>query len=151
MLLAPDDLGSGPRMSKAIRSKGALTLYICSLFLVRFLGPLRVAHGQHVRQHFLRHSQYCSSRSAPELFDQPVDLFGLSSLHGSNSHVDGVVNWWTIGSITPNFFSIFELHLQFLGLGLLERVSGFPCAHSFLWRISTSYSCSLYPPSFLAF
>ncbi|GFX87609.1 hypothetical protein TNCV_2465021 [Trichonephila clavipes] len=74
-MLSSDDLGSGPRMSKAIRSKGAPTLYSCSLPLVRFLGPLRAAQGSHMRNTFLRH---CSSRSAHELFYQPVDLFGRS-------------------------------------------------------------------------
>ncbi|GFT72404.1 hypothetical protein TNCV_3609441 [Trichonephila clavipes] len=40
MLLLPfDDLGSGPRMSKAIRSKGAPTLYSCSLPLVQAENP----------------------------------------------------------------------------------------------------------------
>ncbi|GFX31608.1 hypothetical protein TNCV_688561 [Trichonephila clavipes] len=50
--LPSDDLGSGPSISKAIHSKGAPILYSCSLPLVRFLGPLRVAQGSHVRQHF---------------------------------------------------------------------------------------------------
>ncbi|GFY06604.1 uncharacterized protein TNCV_3524601 [Trichonephila clavipes] len=81
----------------------------------------------------------------------------LSSLHGSNADFDGVVTWRTIGPITPNFFSILEQYLQLSGHSLLERASAFPCADSFLWRISTSYSCSLYihlaiwPSEFLKF
>ncbi|GFW18189.1 hypothetical protein TNCV_4007291 [Trichonephila clavipes] len=68
LLLPSDDLGSGRRMSKAIRSKGAPTLYSCSLPLMRFLGPLRAALESYVRQHFSRHYAHCSSRSAHELF-----------------------------------------------------------------------------------
>ncbi|GFW83898.1 hypothetical protein TNCV_856811 [Trichonephila clavipes] len=74
-LLPSDDLGNGPRMSKAIRSKGTSKLYSCSL-LVRFLCPFRAARKSHVP--FPRHSAHCSSRSAHELYDQPVDRFGRS-------------------------------------------------------------------------
>ncbi|GFV71015.1 hypothetical protein TNCV_1447151 [Trichonephila clavipes] len=52
LLLPSDDLGSGPRMSNAIRSKDVPTLYSCSFPLVRFLEPLRAAQGSHMRQHF---------------------------------------------------------------------------------------------------
>ncbi|GFV03877.1 hypothetical protein TNCV_3173111 [Trichonephila clavipes] len=52
LLLPSEDLGSGPRMLKAIRPKGAPTLYSCSLPLVRFLRPLRAAQGSQMRQHF---------------------------------------------------------------------------------------------------
>ncbi|GFX69827.1 uncharacterized protein TNCV_4391821 [Trichonephila clavipes] len=51
----------------------------------------------------------------------------------SNANVDGVVTWWTIGYITPNFFSILEQYLQLSGHCFLERASAFPCADSFLW------------------
>ncbi|GFW36885.1 hypothetical protein TNCV_4349261 [Trichonephila clavipes] len=100
LLLRSDDLGSGPRMSKAIHTKGAPTLYSCSL-------PL----------------------------DHPVDLFGRSHhFTGPNADVDGVVTWWTTGSITPNFFPTLKLFERFLLLseqGLLERTSPFSSADLF--------------------
>ncbi|GFU03783.1 hypothetical protein TNCV_4376291 [Trichonephila clavipes] len=66
-LLPSDDLGNGPRMSKAIRSKGAPTLYSCSLPLVRFWDPC-VQHRDHICDNtFPRHSAHCSSRNAHEL------------------------------------------------------------------------------------
>ncbi|GFY02227.1 hypothetical protein TNCV_5100861 [Trichonephila clavipes] len=55
----------------------------------------------------------------------------LSSLHGSNADVDGAVTWRTIGSFTPNFFSILEQYLQLSVQGLLERASAFTCADPF--------------------
>ncbi|GFT72304.1 hypothetical protein TNCV_3608731 [Trichonephila clavipes] len=81
----------------------------------------------------------------------------LSSLHGSEADVDDAVTWRNIGSFMPNFFSILEQYLQLSGHGLLERATAFPYVDPFLWRISTSYSCSLFihlaiwPSEFLYF
>ncbi|GFU95017.1 hypothetical protein TNCV_4138011 [Trichonephila clavipes] len=68
MLLPSDDLGSGPRTLKAIRSKGAPTLYSCSLSLVRFLSPLRAAQDHMCDNTFPRYSAHCSDRSTHEIF-----------------------------------------------------------------------------------
>ncbi|GFW33587.1 hypothetical protein TNCV_2211191 [Trichonephila clavipes] len=66
LLLPSDDLRSGPRMSKAIRSKGAPTLYCCRLPLAHFLGPLRAAQVSGDTSPL--NSTHCSSRSAHKLF-----------------------------------------------------------------------------------
>ncbi|GFX57829.1 hypothetical protein TNCV_943891 [Trichonephila clavipes] len=45
LLLPSDDLGSRPKMSKAIRSKGAPPLYICSLPYSAFYGTFACSTG----------------------------------------------------------------------------------------------------------
>ncbi|GFX23928.1 hypothetical protein TNCV_2730331 [Trichonephila clavipes] len=71
-LLSSDDLGSGTRMLKAIRSKDAPTLCSCNLPLVRILGfwdLLCVQQRDYIcHTTSLHHSPHSSCRRAYELF-----------------------------------------------------------------------------------
>ncbi|GFW41767.1 hypothetical protein TNCV_4980181 [Trichonephila clavipes] len=62
----------------------------------------------------------------------------LSSFHGSNVDVDGVVTWRTIGFITPNFFPTLEQYLLFSGKVFLKG-----CLHLYLLIFFDGYTLSL--------